>query len=127
MVYVPTDLAEEPDLLGEPRLTNDIDVVVDLHPDQVKRFCAEFPEAEFYLSEEAVRRAITRTGVFRFHSPGTYTPLLGRDSATLPFGPSLSTSFGRAAQACAQFRPCTDSHLFTIARGRPAYLTLIPV
>lgn len=43
---------------GEPRLTNDIDVVVDLPEQKIQEFCASFPAGEFYLSEEALRRAV---------------------------------------------------------------------
>jgi hypothetical protein len=43
---------------GEPRFTNDIDVVVALSLDQVDAFCAAFPETEYYCSREAVVLAI---------------------------------------------------------------------
>ncbi len=54
---------------GEPRFTNDIDVVVDLPEKQVPAFCRQFPEAEFYLSEEAVRDAIERRSQFNIIHP----------------------------------------------------------
>ena len=54
---------------GEPRFTNDIDIVVDLPTHRVAAFCAEFPEEEFYLSEEAVRRAVRRHGQFNILHP----------------------------------------------------------
>lgn len=40
---------------GEPRFTNDIDVVVDLSAQQVAEFCRCFPADEFYVSESAAR------------------------------------------------------------------------
>ena len=43
---------------GEPRFTNDIDVVVDLSGDRVESFCAAFPEEDYYLSREAARDAV---------------------------------------------------------------------
>jgi len=43
---------------GEPRLTNDIDVVVDLSLDQVDAFLSAFPAPDFYCSREALRHAI---------------------------------------------------------------------
>ena len=43
---------------GEPRFTNDIDMVVDLPAEWVGAFCAGFPETEFYVSLEAVARAV---------------------------------------------------------------------
>jgi hypothetical protein len=54
---------------GEPRFTNDIDIVVDLPPDKIPEFCAVFPAPEFYLSEEAVRRAVSRRGQFNIIQP----------------------------------------------------------
>jgi len=56
---------------GEPRFTNDLDVVVDLHPDDVARFCAAFPADEFYLSEESVRRAVAQKGSFNILHPAS--------------------------------------------------------
>lgn len=43
---------------GEPRLTNDLDIVIALPMEQVEAFCAAFPEEEFYLSRDAVREAV---------------------------------------------------------------------
>ncbi len=43
---------------GEPRLTNDLDVVVALSIDRVEAFCAAFPEDDFYLSRDAAREAV---------------------------------------------------------------------
>ena len=37
---------------GEPRFTNDIDIVVDLTPSHLDGFCNGFPETDFYLIEE---------------------------------------------------------------------------
>ena len=49
---------------GEPRFTNDIDVVVDLRPDQVESFCAAFPAPDFYVSRDAAREAILHHRMF---------------------------------------------------------------
>lgn len=43
---------------GEPRFTNDIDVVVALRPEQVDAFCAAFPAPEFYCPRETVAQAV---------------------------------------------------------------------
>jgi hypothetical protein len=43
---------------GEPRLTNDLDVVIALSMERVEAFCAAFPGEDFYLSRDAVRRAV---------------------------------------------------------------------
>lgn len=56
---------------GEPRFTNDIGVGVDLPESGANRFCGEFPEGEFYLSEEAVREAIGRQSQFNIIHPGS--------------------------------------------------------
>ncbi len=45
-------------IYGEPRFTRDIDVVADLTMAVVPKFCAAFPNGEFYLSESAVREAV---------------------------------------------------------------------
>lgn len=47
-------------LYGEPRFTNDIDVVVDLPRERIPELLREFPAEEYYLSEESVRRAVER-------------------------------------------------------------------
>ncbi len=50
---------------GEPRFTNDLDIVLDLPAGLVDQFCAGFPPDDFYLSREAVLDAV-RTG-FQFN------------------------------------------------------------
>jgi hypothetical protein len=54
---------------GEPRFTNDIDVVVDLPVELAKSFCAAFPGPEFYVSEPAVLEAIGRRHQFNILHP----------------------------------------------------------
>lgn len=56
---------------GEPRFTNDIDIVVDLPPARIADFCAAFPAPEYYLSEESVRRAVARRGQFNVIHPAS--------------------------------------------------------
>lgn len=56
-------------VFGEARLTNDIDVVVDLPLSKVRRFCTSFPESEFYVSESAVREAIAHRRQFNIIHP----------------------------------------------------------
>jgi predicted nucleotidyltransferase len=43
---------------GEPRFTQDIDIVVELEKANVTEFCNCFPSPEFYVSEAAVRDAV---------------------------------------------------------------------
>jgi hypothetical protein len=54
---------------GEPRLTIDIDVVVRLPGGAVDRLCSAFPEAEFYVSPDAVRDAVRRKSQFNILHP----------------------------------------------------------
>ena len=56
---------------GEPRFTNDIDIVVDLPSSRISDFCRAFPSEDFYVSEEAVRRAISRKGQFNVIHPAS--------------------------------------------------------
>ena len=56
---------------GEPRLTNDIDIVVDLNSGKVPEFCGAFPDADFYLDEESVRDAIAARGQFNIIHPAS--------------------------------------------------------
>jgi len=45
---------------GEPRLTVDIDIVVDLNSSHINPLLAAFPFPDYYLSEEAMRDSIRR-------------------------------------------------------------------
>lgn len=54
---------------GEPRMTNDIDVVVALPPPKVKEFCRSFALPDYYLSEEDVRAAVADCGQFNIIHP----------------------------------------------------------
>ena len=56
---------------GEPRFTNDIDIVLDLPPGRVAELCAAFPADEFYVSEEAARQAVARRGQFNVIHPAS--------------------------------------------------------
>ena len=46
--------------LGEPRFTNDVDVVADIPLSAIPALLAAYPPPEFYLSESAVREAVSR-------------------------------------------------------------------
>ena len=56
---------------GEPRLTRDIDIVVELRPDQAARLCEAFPSPEYYVSRRAAREAVTTAGQFNVIHPAT--------------------------------------------------------
>jgi len=54
---------------GEPRFTQDIDVVADINAGHVPGLLARFPAGEFYVSEDAVRDAIRSGGQFNIIHP----------------------------------------------------------
>jgi len=56
---------------GEPRYTNDIDVVADLRLAQLDAFCGSFSPEEFYLSQDAARDAIRRRSQFNVIHPAS--------------------------------------------------------
>ena len=43
---------------GEPRFTNDIDIVADIREEHVGPLLQAFPPEEYYLSEDAIRHAL---------------------------------------------------------------------
>lgn len=51
-------------LQGEPRATHDLDVVVQISPEQLPDLIRAFPRAEFYIDEAAARSAIQSRGMF---------------------------------------------------------------
>ncbi|MGD0540188.1 MAG: nucleotidyl transferase AbiEii/AbiGii toxin family protein [Tepidisphaeraceae bacterium] len=56
---------------GEPRFTNDIDVVVELSEQRIVEFCRRFPQDEFYVSETAAREAVLRKSQFNIIHPAS--------------------------------------------------------
>lgn len=56
---------------GESRLTQDIDIVVDLPMRAVRDFCAAYPAPEFYVSEPAVREAVRDRSQFNVLHPSS--------------------------------------------------------
>jgi len=56
---------------GEPRFTNDIDIVADVRPDQVEAVKACFPEKDFYLETESMKKAIIRRQQFNVIHPSS--------------------------------------------------------
>lgn len=49
---------------GEPRFTNDIDIVLDLQPQDIDAFCKAFSGPEYYLSRAAVESAVHKRSQF---------------------------------------------------------------
>lgn len=56
---------------GESRLTQDIDIVVDLKPQHVAPICDAFPDPEFYVSRVAAQEAVARSGQFNVIHPSS--------------------------------------------------------
>lgn len=56
---------------GEPRLTNDIDIVAEIAVDHVAELVAAFPADEFYVDEETIREAISDRSQFNIIHPGS--------------------------------------------------------
>ena len=54
---------------GEPRFTNDIDIVADMTLAHVGAFKSSFPEDEFYLDLDSMRKAIDRRHQFNIIHP----------------------------------------------------------
>jgi hypothetical protein len=56
---------------GEPRFTNDIDVVVELPAERVDDFCVAFPSPEYYCPKQAVVEAVRDRFVFNILHPAS--------------------------------------------------------
>lgn len=56
---------------GEPRFTNDVDIVAELSLAHVASLCAAFRAPEYYLSEHAVREAIVKRLQFDIIHPAS--------------------------------------------------------
>jgi hypothetical protein len=54
---------------GDPRFTNDIDVVVDLPATKIDELLLSFPDTEFYVSRSAVEAAVARRHQFNILHP----------------------------------------------------------
>lgn len=58
-------------LYGEPRFTNDVDIVVALPFGSIYDLCRAFPAPDFYVSEESARRAVANAGQFNVIHPAS--------------------------------------------------------
>lgn len=56
---------------GEPRFTNDVDIVIDIHENDIVRLKGCFPDDEFFFSEEAANKALRNEGQFNVIHPST--------------------------------------------------------
>jgi hypothetical protein len=56
---------------GEPRFTNDIDIVADINLDQASALRSFFPENEYYMEGDAVKNAIESRHQFNIIHPSS--------------------------------------------------------
>ncbi len=56
---------------GEPRFTNDIDIVAELQLEDIPALCAAFPAPDYYLSEIAAHDAIVKRFQFNILHPSS--------------------------------------------------------
>ncbi len=58
-------------MYGEPRLTIDVDIVVDMKPEHIGPSLAAFPIPDYYVSEDAIRDSLQRRYPFNVIEPAT--------------------------------------------------------
>jgi hypothetical protein len=58
-------------LYGEPRLTQDIDIVADIQESHIPALLRSFPATEFYIDEFSIRRAILARSQFNIIHPSS--------------------------------------------------------
>jgi hypothetical protein len=56
---------------GEPRLTNDIDIVADLKESHIEGLVKAFPSDDYYMDEDMAREAIRNHGQFNIIHPSS--------------------------------------------------------
>jgi hypothetical protein len=77
---------------GEPRLTIDVDIVVDMKPGHVRPFVAAFPVPDYYASEEGVYDSLQQCYPFNVLHPVTGAKV---DLVPLPPDPFSRAAFQR--------------------------------
>jgi hypothetical protein len=77
---------------GEPRLTIDVDIVVDMKWEHVEPFVAAFPIPDYYVSEDGVRDLLQRRYPFNVIRPSTGAKV---DMVPLPQDPFTRAAFSR--------------------------------
>ena len=79
-------------LYGEPRLTIDVDIVVDMRFEHVRPFVAAFPIPDYYVGEEGIRDSLLRRYPFNVIQPSTGAKV---DLVPLPADPFTRAAFER--------------------------------
>ncbi len=68
---------------GEPRFTQDVDIVVELTPARLPALLERFPPSDFYVSDDAARAAIAERGQFNIVHGGSGVKIdvfIGKDT-----------------------------------------------
>jgi hypothetical protein len=78
---------------GESRLTNDIDIVVELREPQIKSLANAFHTPEYYADEEMIREAVQRRDQFNIIHPSSGLKV---DVIVCPDTPFNRSRFSRA-------------------------------
>jgi len=71
-------------------LTIDVDIVVDMKPEHIRRLVAAFPIPDYYVSEEGIRDALQRRYPFNVIQPATGAKV---DLVPLPRDPFTRAAF----------------------------------
>jgi hypothetical protein len=77
---------------GEPRLTIDVDIIIDMHREHIRPFVDAFPIPDYYISEEGVRDSLWRRYPFNVVQPTTGAKV---DLVPLPRDPFTRAAFQR--------------------------------
>ena len=77
---------------GEPRLTIDVDLVVDMRPEHVQPFVEAFPIPDYYVSPEGIRDSLRCRYPFNVIQPHTGAKV---DVVPLPLDPCTRAAFQR--------------------------------
>jgi hypothetical protein len=77
---------------GEPRLTIDVDIVVDIKPEHIQPLVAAFPVPDYYVSEEGIHDSLQRGYPFNVIQPTTGAKV---DLVPMPHDPFTRSAFQR--------------------------------
>lgn len=84
---------------GEPRLTNDIDIVAVINESHIVGLLAAFLPGEFYISDEMIRQAIRERGQFNIIHPASGLKVDVMIRQDTPFDRSLFRRIRRISPA----------------------------
>ena len=93
---------------GEPRFTNDIDIVIDLPDNRVAEFCRQFPDDDFYVNEPAAHDAVRSKSQFNIIHPTSGLKVDVIVPVSTPFNQSRFSRV-RTVHAAADFDACFAS------------------